>query len=108
MIGYDRIGVLRAHDVIGTRGGSRTRVGNHTQRGNHTRAVELSLAMRFLVAHHVVVICVAVWFVVKERPWRVSFWLRGMMPQTWWAAREVTEVVMFVATFTYATLDRFD
>ena len=72
MIGYGRIGVLRAHDVVGTRGDHRTRGGIHTQGGNHirggdgTRAVELSLAMRFPVAHHVVVICVAVWFVVKK------------------------------------------
>ena len=78
MIGYGRIGVLHAHDVLGTRGDSRirgdsrTRGGNHTQGGNHTRggdgtrAVELSLAVRFPVVHHVVVICVAVWFMRKE------------------------------------------
>lgn len=72
MIGCDRIGGLRAPNVVGTQVGNRTRVGNRTLRGdrtrggdrtrdvNSTRPVETFLAMCSLVVNHDGVICVAV------------------------------------------------
>ena len=117
MIGCDRIGGLRAPNVVGTQVGNRTRVGNRTLRGdrtrsgnrtwnvNSTRAVEPFLAMCFLVVNHDGVICVAV-CVVERSLRQVGFWSRQRMLQTRsWVARSVTDVEMFVATFTCTSLD---
>lgn len=71
MIGCARDGVLRAHDVVGTRV------------GNSNRAVELFLALRFLVARHAGVIYVAVFcvamFVVRGSFRQLSRWSIEMM-----------------------------
>jgi len=117
MIGCDRTGVLRAPNVVGTQVGNRTRVGNRTLRGdrtrgddrtrdvNSTRPVETFLAMCFLVVNHDGVICVAV-CVVKRSLRQVGFWSRQRMLQTRsWVARSVTDVEMFLATFTCTSLD---
>lgn len=65
MIGCTRVGALRDCDIIGTRHGNRTRG------GNRTRAVERFLAVRFLVANHDDVTCVAA-CVVRKSPRQVG------------------------------------